>query len=202
MGLFRKTIGWLALCLASLGPMTVAQAAAWSFTVADSAGKPLADAVVAVELQGQPHANARAHAEMAQRERQFRPFVLVVQTGTAVSFPNLDTVRHHVYSFSPIKKFDIKLYAGTPAEPVVFDKPGVATLGCNIHDHMRAHIVVVDTPLFAKTDAQGRAQLELPPGEHRLLYWHPGLGDATLQSRPLNVGTAAGQTAINLPLGD
>ena len=66
--------------------------------------------------------------------------LLIVQTGTAVNFPNFDTVRHHVYSFSPIKVIDIKLYSGTPTEPVVFDKPGVAALGCNIHDRMSAYV--------------------------------------------------------------
>jgi len=126
--------------------------------------------------------------------------VLVIQTGTAVSFPNFDTVRHHVYSFSPTKTFDIKLYAGTPARPEVFDKPGVATLGCNIHDRMRAHIVVVDTPLFAQSGADGWVRMDLPPGQHRLLYWHPRLGSATLRSRPLQWAGSGGPAELTLEL--
>lgn len=171
----------------------------WVIQVRGTQGQPLADAVVAVELRGQPsRAAANASAQMAQRERRFDPHVLVVQTGTPVSFPNFDTVRHHVYSFSPTKKFDIKLYAGTPTEPIVFDKAGIATLGCNIHDRMSAHIVVVDTPVFGKTDAQGQLQLELPVGEHQVKTWHPGLAQAALQAQSLNVGSSAGQTQISL----
>lgn len=176
-----------------------ALAAPWTVQLRGSDGQPLADAVVAVELRGQPaRAAAGARAEMAQRERQFQPFVLVVQTGTAVNFPNFDTVRHHVYSFSPVKTFDIKLYTGTPAEPVTFDKPGVATLGCNIHDKMSAHIVVVDTPVFAKTDAQGQARLDLPPGEHQLRAWHPRVGRPVMLGQRIAVGAAGGQHSVSL----
>jgi hypothetical protein len=139
---------------------------------------------------------------MAQRERQFQPALLIVQTGTAVSFPNFDVVRHHVYSFSPIKVIDVKLYSGTPSEPIVFDKPGVATLGCNIHDRMSAHIVVVDTPLFAVTDASGSARFDLPAGEHRLKLWHPSLKAQTLQSQvlvvPAHLPASGAQTSLTL----
>lgn len=191
-----------ARCLAALAALLavpLAQALPWVVQVRSSSGEVLADAVVAVELRGQPaRAAAGTKADMAQRERQFQPHVLVVQTGTAVNFPNFDTVRHHVYSFSPVKTFDIKLYSGTPAEPIVFDKPGVATLGCNIHDRMSAHIVVVDTPLFARTDAQGLARLDLPAGEHVLKTWHPGLAKPLLQSQKLLVAGAGGQTTVTL----
>lgn len=83
-------------------------------------------------------APAGAAAQVAQQGRQFVPQVSIVQAGTAVSFPNLDTVRHHVYSFSPVKTFELKLYAGTPSTPVVFERAGTAVLGCNIHDRMSA----------------------------------------------------------------
>lgn len=161
-------------------------------------GQPAAGAVVAVELRGRGSRTSSAKAEIGQRDKQFTPQLLVVQTGTAVSFPNFDTVRHHVYSFSPIKVIDIKLYAGTPAEPVVFDKPGVATLGCNIHDRMSAHVVVVDTPLFATTDAQGMAVFDLPPGSHTVKAWHAGQRSPTLQSLKLDVPAAGGSVALTL----
>ena len=165
-----------------------AQAAPWTVQVRDAGGSPLPGAVVAVELRGQPSvAPAGTAAQMAQRDRQFQPGTLVVQTGTAVSFPNFDTVRHHVYSFSPIKRFELKQYAGTPAEPVVFDKPGVAQLGCNIHDKMTARIIVVDTPLFATTDSQGQAKLELPPGQHQVALWHARLGNDAPRRQALTV---------------
>ncbi len=178
--------------------LAAAHAAPWTVLVRGQDGKPLADAVVAVEIKGQRSTNSAAKAEISQKDRQFLPYVLVVQTGTAVSFPNFDTVRHHVYSFSPTKKFDLKLYAGTPAAPVVFDKGGVATLGCNIHDQMSAHVVVVDTPVFAKTDASGVAKLELPAGDHQLKTWHPRMPDPRLQTQGLSVGANAGQTVVTL----
>lgn len=190
----------LAALLAALivGP---AHALPWAVLVKSTAGEPLADAVVAVELRAQTsRAAPGAKAEMAQRERQFQPYVLVVQTGTAVNFPNFDTVRHHVYSFSPVKTFDIKLYSGTPAEPVLFDKPGIATLGCNIHDKMSAHIVVVDTPLFAKTDAQGLLKLDLPAGEHNLKVWHPRVGRPVLLGQRISVTAPGGQSQVSLSL--
>ncbi len=161
-------------------------------------GQPLAGAALAVEVKGRPAKTTTAKAEMGQRDRQFTPQLLVVQTGTAVSFPNFDTVRHHVYSFSPIKVIDIKLYSGTPAEPIVFDKPGVAALGCNIHDRMSAHIVVVDTPTFARTDAQGQASFDLPPGEHAVKVWHAGQKSPNLQSARLEVPAAGGTVALTL----
>jgi plastocyanin len=151
-----------------------ASAAPLLVSVTDAAGKPIEGAIITVSVAGAPKAAAPGTtAQMAQQSRQFVPRILVVQAGTAVSFPNLDTVRHHVYSFSPIKPFELKLYAGTPSAPIVFDKVGTAVLGCNIHDKMSAWVVVVDTPYFGKTDATGRAQLDVPEGEHLLRAWHP-----------------------------
>lgn len=169
-------------------------------TVTDEQGTPLADAVVAVQVKGTPaQAPAGTSAELGQKNRRFTPTVLAVQTGTAVNFPNFDTVRHHVYSFSPTKTFELKLYAGTPAAPVVFDKPGTAVLGCNIHDTMAAYVRVVDTPFFARTDSAGRAQLELPAGDHQLQAWHALLGvDVPPPVQPLKVGNTPAAAAVKL----
>jgi plastocyanin len=188
----------LALLMLAGVACIAAQATPWTLQVRNSAGQPLADAVVAVELRGQATKAVGVKADLAQRDRQFQPQLLIVQTGTAVNFPNFDTVRHHVYSFSTVKVIDIKLYSGTPAEPIVFDKPGVAALGCNIHDRMSAHIVVVDTPLFAKTDASGVAKFDLPAGEHQLKVWHLSRKAPALQGQALTVGTVSGQTAVTL----
>jgi plastocyanin len=181
---------------------TAAQAGPLTVIVTGSNGKPLASAIVAVVVKGTRAAAAPGTmVQIAQRERQFQPQLIVFQTGTAVQFPNFDTVRHHVYSFSPIQKFELKLYAGTPAAPVVFDKPGIATLGCNIHDRMSAWVVVVDTPYFAKTDAAGVAQIELPPGEHRLRAWHPGLTEfGTWVEQAVHVGSGAERATIAVPV--
>ena len=152
------------------------QAAAVSIEVRDEGDRPLAGAVVFLEsAQARRQVRPLAQAEMGQAGKQFVPQVLVVPVGTAVDFPNRDTVRHHVYSFSPAKKFELKLYIGTPANPVVFDRSGIAVLGCNIHDQMVGWIVVVETPYYAMSDAQGRAVIDAPPGSYRLRSWHPGL---------------------------
>ena len=110
------------------------------------------------------------------KDIQFHPFVLVVPTGSQVAFPNLDPVRHQVYSFSAAKRFELKLYAKEQNRSVQFDKPGVVALGCNIHDQMTAFIDVVDTPWAAKTDAQGNVVLNgVPAGTVTVAIWHPYL---------------------------
>jgi hypothetical protein len=113
---------------------------------------------------------------MNQEDIQFHPFVLVVPVGADVSFPNHDKVRHHVYSFSEAKRFELKLYGHDETRVVHFDKAGVVALGCNIHDTMSAYIDVVDTPYVAKTDDKGEAVLaDLPAGSGTLTLWHPYL---------------------------
>ncbi|BCM24676.1 hypothetical protein ZMTM_09350 [Methyloradius palustris] len=137
------------------------------------AGNPLQDAVVYAEPANKQTATPAATAMIAQKGRRFIPLVTVVQTGASVTFPNNDTVRHHVYSFSPAKTFELKLYAGVPAAPVTFDKAGIAVLGCNIHDQMIAYVNIVDTPYFTKTDVNGKAKLaDLPNGSYQLKTWH------------------------------
>ena len=177
-----------------------ANAGALTVSVTDSAGAPLAEAVVYVMVRGaKTQAEPGTGAQIGQRERQFTPQVSVIQTGTLVTFPNFDTVRHHVYSFSPIQKFELKLYAGTPAAPVLFDKPGTAVLGCNIHDRMSAWVHVVDTALFTKTDATGKATLEVPAGDHRLRTWHPLQPEPGLPvEQALHMGAGATQATVKL----
>ena len=164
---------YLFVTLLALGAFPAA-AATLSVEVKDAAGGAVADAAVyALPRSGKPPARPRKDVEIAQAERQFAPLVTVVQRGTSISFPNRDTVRHHVYSFSPAKSFEIKLYVGTPTDPVLFDKTGDVVLGCNIHDQMRAFVYVVDTPWFAKTGADGKARLDgLPAGDYEVLVWH------------------------------
>lgn len=171
----RACLG-LAAGLASLG----AWAAPQQIQLQTDSGQPLAGAAVSVFVKGtRAQATPGTVADMAQKDKAFVPKLRVIQTGSSVNFPNFDTVRHHVYSFSPTKTFEIKLYAGTPAAPVVFDKPGTATLGCNIHDRMLGYIHVVDTPYFGVSDANGGVSIDLPPGEHRVRVWTPAMGEAT-----------------------
>jgi plastocyanin len=167
----------IAIAFALLSAAACADAASLTVTVVDDAGKPLPDAVVMLEpASGKLPVKPMAPVDVAQSKRRFMPQVTVVTVGTPVNFPNFDTVRHHVYSFSPIKPFELKLYAGVPAAPIVFDKPGAAVLGCNIHDQMAAWIVVVDTPHHARTSANGQVRLDnVPAGGYRLRAWHAGV---------------------------
>lgn len=142
--------------------------------VRDAAGRPVDAAVAYAVPQGRSVLPPTREAVLDQKNRMFVPRVLPVQTGTAVRFPNSDNIRHQVYSFSPAKQFQIPLYEGTPAQPVVFDTPGVLTLGCNIHDRMQAYIVVVDTPYFGNT-VDGRVELaDLPAGRYAVHVWQAG----------------------------
>ena len=111
-----------------------------------------------------------------QRNKMYIPFVSVFQKGTAVSFINQDKFKHHVYSFSNAKKFEIKLYSGKPPKSTLFNNPGTVTLGCNIHDHMLAYAYIVDTPFYALSANTGKAVLRnIPNGKYRLKLWHPYL---------------------------
>jgi plastocyanin len=198
---WRQTL--LLVGLVVLGLSVRVQAAAVTVQTLDPAGKPLAGAVVAIEVGGVAKvAVSGTRAEIRQRQRSFEPGLLVVQTGASVDFPNLDTVRHHVYSFSPAKTFELKLYNGRPSVPVVFDRAGVVALGCNIHDQMIGTVVVVDTPLFGRTDAAGRVVLDVPAGEHRLRTWHGRMREGTdLQAQRLVVGAAeALSVVVQLPV--
>lgn len=162
-----------AVWLLSAALPVLAQAASLQVKVLDAAGAPLANAAV-YAVPSAPSASATApQATIDQVHRQFVPRVNVIQVGTAVSFPNSDNIRHSVYSFSPAKVFTLKLYSGKPSSPVVFDKPGVVVLGCDIHDSMVAFVLVVDTPYYARTDKSGLATLpDLPAGSYTLRAWH------------------------------
>lgn len=152
-------------------------------TVVDDKGKPVRDAVVvAVPADGPPRLPARRDAVVDQVDKEFTPKVNAILVGTPVIFPNHDNVRHHVYSFSPAKRFELPLYAGVPAQPVVFDTPGVVVLGCNIHDWMVGYIYVSESPYFAKTRTDGKAVIaDLPAKSYVVRVWHPQLegGEAT-----------------------
>ena len=181
-----------------------AQAGSVNVEVTDAAGKPLPRAVVTLEpVAGKLAVKPNSLLEVSQAKRQFDPQVSVVTVGTSVLFSNFDTVRHHVYSFSPTKTFELKLYAGVPNMPVVFEKPGVAVIGCNIHDHMAGWIAVVDTPFYGQTGADGKTRIPaVAAGNYRLRAWHPGLGgntDGVVQV--LDVGSNDVDRSVQLKIG-
>lgn len=116
-------------------------------------------------------------ATMDQVNKQFLPHILAIQKGTQVAFPNSDSIKHHVYSFSPAKVFELQLYKGLQAEPLPFQKAGEVELGCNVHDWMLGYIFVVDTPYFSQTDMQGEVVLDVPAGNYHVKIWHPRIQD-------------------------
>lgn len=196
-------IPWLCIlagCCLCLG--LAASAADVNAIIKDAEGKPVNDAVVlAIPAKGRAVAAKAGSATMDQIDKEFVPRVMPIRVGTSVRFPNQDNTRHQVYSFSAAKKFELPLYAGKPAAPVVFDKPGVVTLGCNIHDWMLGYIYVADTPYFGKTDAAGKTRIgNLPPGDYTLKVWHPRMID-TEESTARRVRTTdAGEVAWTLKL--
>jgi plastocyanin len=167
------------LCaLALAGAASPLAAAPLNVRVIDASGHPVRDAVVTLYPAGAATRPTRAGGRyvVAQQNLQFRPFLTVVPVGADVSFPNLDPTKHHVYSFSPAKRFELKLFAKDQSRTVHFDKPGVVALGCNIHDQMSAFIFVTDTGWTARTNAQGVASFaDAPNSPGRVAVWHPYL---------------------------
>jgi plastocyanin len=178
---------------------TASAAANLKIAVTDLQGRPLPETVVyAMPSAGAAPPEAVPHAVIDQVHKTFVPLVSIIRTGTEVRFPNSDNIRHSLYSFSPAKVFTAKLYSGKEAAPVIFDKPGLVVLGCNIHDQMVAWIVVVDTPYFGKTGADGAAELkDLAPGEYQLRTWYPA---SNFEPRVDALHVTAGGTEIKIAM--
>ena len=152
-----------------------------------------------VYLEGQfPRAKELPVQQMAQKDLAFVTPLLPVRVGTKVEFPNLDNTFHNIFSFSPAKRFDLGRYRPdeTPIPSVVFDVPGLVTVRCDIHEHMRALILVLDTPYFAISDPDGRFRLSgLPPGHYTLKAW---LSSKTTLERPVEL-TSGSTLRVNFP---
>jgi plastocyanin len=185
----RAALTLCALCALVAGSASGALAADVSVSVLDSAGHGIAGIVIIADSgTAQPDKHAARTAIMDQQHMQFVPRILVVQTGTAVDFPNSDQIQHQVYSFSEPKRFKLSLYAGHKYPPIVFDHPGLVTLGCNIHDGMIGYIYVTDSPFFGRSDSAGVVQLHgLPAGNYTLTAWHPQLQEPGGSSLQLHV---------------
>jgi plastocyanin len=200
----RRTAPALLLTLSLLLLSRASIASGIAVQVQDASGKALPDVVVYAEPEaGQPVPKTLHPGVIEQRGLQFSPLVTVVQTGSLISFPNNDKVRHHIYSFSPPHKFDQKLYSGTTAAPQLFDKAGTVVLGCNIHDKMLAYVRIVDTPYFAKTDTNGIARIDLPGGvKYVLKAWHyqGAGGKAVEQEISVKAGDALTTMTVKLAL--
>ncbi|HEY0562452.1 MAG TPA: methylamine utilization protein [Methylophilus sp.] len=194
----------LSSTLMSAGFINNALAEDFIVEVTDSTGKLLSDAVVFLENDKTAGHLQPVKTEIEQKGKQFHPLVTAAQVGASVNFPNRDKVRHHVYSFSPAKKFELKLYSGVPANPVVFDKAGTVVLGCNIHDTMLAFVYLVNTPYFAKTDASGSAKLsQVAAGKYQLKVWHYALlKENVTVDQPLVVNGASKKITVKLEINE
>jgi plastocyanin len=190
-----------------LSVLLAGQAAAAELTVMVRAtdGQPIHDAVASFTPAGGVPAGTPIHFPwpmvVAQENLQFTPFVLIAPVGADVTFPNRDKVRHHVYSFSPAKRFELKLYGKEETRSVHFDKAGTVALGCNIHDRMVGFIRVVATPYAGKTDGTGKAVLkDLPAGGGVLTVWYPYQKTRDGEISRTLASTASGQEAFTIEL--
>jgi plastocyanin len=195
-----RALAALALWVLPAFALMAQSAAAAVIDVKTRAGAPAPDVIVVFDPLDATPPPGRGSATIDQVNKTFVPRVNVIRTGTAVTFPNSDRIRHQVYSFSDTKKFVLKLYAGSPRTDVTFEKPGLVVLGCNIHDSMVAFVLVVDTPYFAKTSAAGQATVNLPPGHYRLRVWHPYLSKP-LDPQDIEVGAAPPAIPLTVDLG-
>ncbi len=161
-------------------------------------GRPVPDAVVTVHVANPPTGPIRFAWPMriAQHHMQFEPFVLIAPAGASVAFPNLDDVRHQVYSFSQPGPFELRLYGHDETRSVPFRNVGVIAIGCNIHDGMSAFIYVTDTPYAIKTDASGAAVIrDIPAGAATLELWHPYMRAAENRvTRSVTIGASNSET--------
>lgn len=207
IAMLRRTAPIRHQCVALLGGLLagfacIASAANVDIEVNDRAGHPLGETVITLESVEAEAARAAAptSAVVDQIHQQFVPGVIAVRTGTAISFPNSDTVSHQVYSFSPAKRFELGLYRGVPRDPVVFDKPGIVVLGCNIHDNMIGYVYVTDAQYFGTTTDSGHWIAAVAPGKYRVHVWSPRFSKQDNDSeRELSVGNES-QSSLKIKL--
>ena len=198
--MLKRSPGALASLFLLLWVVTDATAGALAVSAQQRNSRPLAGAVITVESAAVNATPAPpVAAKMDQQDLTFVPDVLVVPVRSTVQFPNSDAISHQVYSFSNTKAFQLPLYRGKPYPPVLFDKPGVVTLGCNIHDNMLAYIVVTNAPWFGRTDADGRwTAANLPAGRYTIRLWHPLLNEGQDVTREINIDATDAALEIKL----
>jgi plastocyanin len=159
---------WLSLFIF----MSSATAGEFDFFVTNERGEALEAAVIEPISESPVIADSQPVAVIDQVNKRFKPAQLLITTGQDVDFPNSDNIRHHVYSFSEAKTFELKLYADTPEQPVNFPEHGVVVLGCNIHDTMIGYIFVSNHPDTISTNETGQATLNTEANMTSVRVWH------------------------------
>lgn len=166
----KKTILTCLLVFISLGNMSHAK----SVKVINQDGQPLADVVLEFPIHHSEKSDLSTPLIMDQIDKAFAPIVLIAPKNSLVSFPNSDDIRHHVYSFSAAKTFELKLYAARPKNPIKFEQEGIVVLGCNIHDSMVGYIYVHDDTYTVKSNVTGKIEIDEIPASVKSFYlWHP-----------------------------
>jgi hypothetical protein len=187
----------------SLFVCPVARAGEVAVHVLDQKGEPVAGAVVALTPEGPVPVSAKPqgppdNAVLDQNHETFLPLVTLLRQGGQLTVRNSDTTRHHVYSFSPIKQFQFVLDPGDQAPPVIFDKPGLAAIGCNIHDRMIAYVYAAASPFAALSDAAGAVRFaDVPEGVSQLEIWHPSLASG---DKPVSAKAEIGAHRQDIPI--
>jgi plastocyanin len=173
-GIMHRLVTHFVLLILLLGLPCSVQSSNLRIQVTDEHKQPLADAVVELfASQPMPH-QAAALSNIAQENLTFVPFISAIVAGSSIEFPNRDKTRHHVYSFSDAKSFEIQLYANKPEAPILFDKAGIVSIGCNIHDYMQAYVYVGSSPLLGVTNDQGEITFyNLTNDTYQVKLWHP-----------------------------
>lgn len=197
--MIRTAHTWLPVLMSLCAPGTAA-AVDLHIRITDQHGAPLSDAVVESALVPLRQAPGEI-AVMDQVDKRFVPMVIAIHQGQSVNFPNNDNIRHHVYSFSPIKQFSTELYADVHGEPVLFDKAGVAVLGCNIHDSMIGYIYVSGFEHVTVTGSDGMAHFTFERLPETVSVWHPWSTDPDNRLDVSTAGiTADGTLQVTLPV--
>jgi len=166
----------------------------FSIIIKSPSGKTIKDAVVTLSSKDNKKLQTGKTYKIDQINKTYVPHVTIIPAGNNISFPNKDNIRHHVYSFSETKKFELPLYEGTPTEPVTFNKSGIAVLGCNIHDWMRAYVFISDTPYYGLSGESGSVTIKnIPKGDYSLRVWHSRLKNQS-DFKPTKIKVTSNQT--------
>lgn len=198
------TLATILMVVTAIGEVRAASSASIRIQVTDERGLPVEDAVVEIHPAAGISESIRFpwRMAMAQRSEEFVPGTLVVAKGSTVAFPNLDRVRHSIYSFSRAARFEIDLYGRDQTRTHTFPVAGSVKLGCNIHDQMRGYIRVTDTPYAGKTDRNGYITIgSLPTGSAKVTVWHPRLrspGNEYRTDQAIAAGSQARRLRIRL----
>jgi plastocyanin len=196
-------------CLFLLFHSTAVTADALTITIKDQNKKAIVHGVAyAIPLDVQQGTPSQANDSkkpkiitINQRNNMFQPYVSVLQIGTKIQLLNQDPIKHHVYSFSKAKNFEIPLYSGKPPKIITLDHAGMVVLGCNIHDWMLAYIIVIDTPFFDVSDVDGQLSLKnLPKGRYRLVVWHPQQKGVNNIEKIIEIPSAINNFKFQIPL--